>query len=58
MARVFVSDASAERRLAEQVLGWLTGDRYEVFFDADLHACSTWRRTPSAATKNWPATRS
>jgi hypothetical protein len=36
MARVFVSHASADRRVAAQVCAWLTEDAHEVFLDHDL----------------------
>ena len=31
MARVFVSHASKDRQLADELYGWLTGDGHEVF---------------------------
>ena len=33
MAKVFVSHASKDRELADEVHGWLTGDGHEVFLD-------------------------
>jgi TIR domain/AAA ATPase domain len=36
VARVFVSHASADHRLAGEVHGWLTADGHEVFLDQDL----------------------
>jgi WD40 repeat protein len=36
MARVFVSHASADLRVAEQLHSWLRGDGHEVFLDRDL----------------------
>jgi hypothetical protein len=38
VTRVFISHASADQRLAGQVLDWLTGDGHEVFLDQDLRA--------------------
>jgi hypothetical protein len=33
MARVFISHASEDRELADEVYGWLVGDGHEVFLD-------------------------
>ena len=38
MARVFLSHASEDHRLADEVLGWLAGQGHEVFLDQDLRA--------------------
>jgi hypothetical protein len=38
VVRVFISHASADRDLAEQVLGWVLADGHEAFLDHDLHA--------------------
>ena len=38
MARVFLSHASEDRGLADEVLGRLTGEGHEVFLDHDLRA--------------------
>ena len=38
MARVFLSHASEDRALADEVLAWLTGAGHQVFLDRDLRA--------------------
>src|SRR5215218_1297608 len=38
VARVFISHASADCALADEVLAWLVGDGHEAFLDQDLHA--------------------
>src|SRR5687768_14387829 len=38
MARVFLSHASEDHRLAHEVLGWLAEAGHEVFLDQDLRA--------------------
>jgi TIR domain len=42
MARVFVSHASKDRPLADEVHGWLAGDGHEVFLNP-----TRTRRSPS-----------
>jgi TIR domain len=38
VARVFISYATPDHQLAEDVLAWLVEDGHELFLDHDLHA--------------------